>query len=193
MLPPQSIFAVDPGPTRSAWVHLREGNPARFGLDDNAYVRRVCEETQTWGIDVAAIEMIASYGMGVGAEVFETCIWIGRFVESLVRCNIPEHCIKLIPRMKIKSGICHSAKATDSNIRAALIDRFGGQEKAISGRRCVICGGRKLIGLGKKRGPCPTCRGTGWIIPPGPLAKISKDVWAALALAVTVQDGVEVA
>ena len=67
-----------------------------------------------------AIEMVASYGMPVGAEVFETCVWIGKF----------EHCLscfenhKRIYRKDEKLTICHSPKANDSTIRQALTDRF---------------------------------------------------------------------
>jgi DnaJ-class molecular chaperone len=34
-------------------------------------------------------------------------------------------------------------------------------------RRCKTCGGRRLVGLGKKEAPCPTCRGAGTVnLPP---------------------------
>jgi hypothetical protein len=154
-----SVLAIDPGPVKSAWVHLREGGVAGFGLEANHVVRRVCEDAQVYA-DGVAIEMIASYGMAVGAEVFETCVWIGRFMESLTRCNIPESRIHRLPRMAIKSHLCHSAKATDANIRQALIDRYGpGKEKAI----------------GNKANP-------------GPLYHIKADIWAALGVAVTLWD-----
>ena len=58
--------------------------------------------------DLLVIEMIASYGMPVGKEVFDTCVWIGRFIQQDEKMNI-----------------CGSMKAKDSNIRQALIDRFG--------------------------------------------------------------------
>ena len=70
--------------------------------------------------------MIASYGMPVGKEVFDTCVWIGRFIEDM-NC-IPQDRITVteyIYRKDEKMNICHSMKAKDSNIRQALIDRFG--------------------------------------------------------------------
>lgn len=72
--------------------------------------------------DLLIIEMIASYGMAVGKEVFETCVWIGRFEELALSRVVST---KYIFRKDEKMNICHSMKAKDSNIRQALIDRFG--------------------------------------------------------------------
>lgn len=66
--------------------------------------------------------MIASYGMSVGKEVFETCVWIGRFTELAVLQNID---VEYIYRAEEKMNLCHTMKAKDTNIRQALIDRFG--------------------------------------------------------------------
>lgn len=72
--------------------------------------------------DTLVIEMIASYGMPVGKEVFDTCVWIGRFKQIAIMRNIK---VEYIYRKDEKMNICHSMKAKDSNIRQALIDRFG--------------------------------------------------------------------
>ena len=72
--------------------------------------------------DLLVIEMIASYGMPVGKEVFDTCVWIGRFKELAIMRNKE---VEYIYRKDEKMNICHSMKAKDSNIRQALIDRFG--------------------------------------------------------------------
>ena len=72
--------------------------------------------------DKAIIEMVASYGMAVGATVFETCVAIGQFKEIAMKQNIP---VEFIYRKDEKMNLCHSMKAKDSNIRQALIDRFG--------------------------------------------------------------------
>jgi hypothetical protein len=67
-----------------------------------------------------AIEMIASYGMPVGRSVFETCVWIGRFVEAWRGRPALR-----ITRLEVKTHLCHSARAKDTNVWQALVDRFG--------------------------------------------------------------------
>ena len=149
------ILAIDPGPVESAYVMWDGQRVHEFGKEPNSsvlvYVRASRSLLHMSGL---VIEMIASYGMPVGAEVFETCVWIGRFMEAFGadRCH-------RIPRIQVKSHLCHSGKATDANIRQAIIDRFGGNATAI----------------GKKKAP-------------GPLYGVSGDVWAALAVALTYWD-----
>lgn len=60
--------------------------------------------------------------MAVGKEVFDTCLWIGRFTELAILQGIG---VEYIYRKEEKMNICQSMKAKDSNIRQALIDRFG--------------------------------------------------------------------
>ena len=79
-------------------------------------------DTQGALFDKVIIEMIASYGMAVGKEVFDTCVWIGRFKQISESQDIE---VEYIYRKDEKMNICHSMKAKDSNIRQALIDRFG--------------------------------------------------------------------
>jgi hypothetical protein len=68
-----------------------------------------------------AIEMVASYGMPVGREVFETCVWIGRFQQVW---RDPE-AVKLVYRRDVKLHLCGNSRAKDANIRQALIDKLG--------------------------------------------------------------------
>lgn len=150
------ILAVDPGPTRSAWVLLADdGRVMEHEHEHNANVRGVIDNYANLRDVAVAIEMIASYGMPVGAEVFQTCVEIGRFVQM---CEYAER-VHFVKRIEVKSHLCHSGKAKDSNIRQAIIDRYGGKDRA--------------IGLKKT---------------PGPLYGVKADVWAALAVALVVQD-----
>lgn len=114
------LLAIDPGPEESAYVLWDGVRPEEFGKVPNSEL--VVRLTGDLGgiCNRAAIEMIASYGMAVGASVFETCVWIGRFMEAFGA----ERCDRLT-RNEIKNHLCHSSKAKDSNIRAALIDRLG--------------------------------------------------------------------
>ena len=58
--------------------------------------------------------------MAVGAEVFETVHWSGRFTEALWPTPVVQ-----LPRRAVKLHLCGSARAKDPNIRQALLDRFG--------------------------------------------------------------------
>ena len=151
------ILSLDPGCQQSAYLlydPIATAYPLvalASGIVANEELREqlLCDKVLCVA-DVLIVEEVVSYGMPVGREVFETVFWSGRFVEAW---GGPYH---LMPRQEVKQHCCRSSKATDATIRQALIDQFGGKERAI---------GRK------------TC--------PGPLYGIRKDLWSALALAVT--------
>ena len=56
--------------------------PAWFAKQPNEGVLAMLAGYRS-GSDVLVIERIASYGMAVGAEVFETVYWSGRFPRRL--------------------------------------------------------------------------------------------------------------
>ncbi len=148
------ILAIDPGPGGSGWVELdmnRDGICVGLvGVDENSFVRGIIWRARSH----VACEMIASYGMPVGADVFNTCVEIGRFEETTARGNACD--FHRVFRRDVKLHLCGSPRAKDSNVRQALIDKFGGKEKAI----------------GLKANP-------------GPLYSVKSHAWAALAVGVT--------
>lgn len=118
------IIAIDPGNIQSAYCIIDDKTykPIEFNkIDNNDLIRNLHSMIEKYGIYAIAIEMIASYGMPVGKEVFDTCLWIGRFYENTIR-NVGT--IDYIYRRDEKINLCNSMKAKDSNIRQALIDRF---------------------------------------------------------------------
>lgn len=130
------ILGIDPGTTESAWViyDTEAKDLIDFAIQDNQEVR---EAVDLLCYELIVIEMIGSYGMPVGAEVFETCIWIGRFIEA---CGLPWHLLK---RGDIKLQLCNSRRAKDANVRQALLDRF------------PATGGGKTPQVGTKKQPGP--------------------------------------
>ena len=114
-----TILAIDPGTTESAFV-VWDGSVRDSGFVPNEAIRRfLTARLEFLTCDRIAIEMIASYGMPVGKETFETCLWIGRFME---RAQQP---VSLVYRKDVKMHLCGSMKAKDGNIRQALIDKHG--------------------------------------------------------------------
>lgn len=119
-----NILAIDPGYTESAYVVIDEElRPLEFDKVNNITLIEKIYSGEIKDITYTAIEMVACYGMAVGKEVFETCVWIGKFEEALHNTMFPS--VKYIYRKDEKMNLCYSMKAKDSNIRQALIDRFG--------------------------------------------------------------------
>ena len=112
------LLAIDPGNIDSAYVILEIPSlkPLAFGKVNNNVLLEKARNTKDC---VVAIEMIASYGMAVGKEVFDTCVFIGQLWEAMKDLTK----IKIY-RKEVKINLCGSMKAKDGNIRLALIDRF---------------------------------------------------------------------
>lgn len=121
------ILSIDPGNEYSAYSLLDEDlKPVKFGKVLNHELLKILEDFLfLGGIDDFAIEMIGHYGTGMpaGKTVFDTCVWIGRFTEVYYHQTGKEP--TYIMRKDEKINLCGNMKAKDSNIRQALIDRFG--------------------------------------------------------------------
>lgn len=114
------IVAIDPGSEQSAIVQW-DGSAVREGtiLDNELCRKFLRSRSKPFEIFV---EMVACYGMPVGREIFETCLQIGRIQE--IACDRGLSCT-LLYRQSIKLHHCKSSRAKDSNIRQALIDKYG--------------------------------------------------------------------
>jgi hypothetical protein len=157
------ILAIDPGNTDSAYVVIDQETrkPLDFAkVPNEQLLDRLTDHDLGERVDHLVIEMVASYGMPVGREVFETCVWIGRYFESIDRW-LDGATPQLVYRQPIKLHHCGSARAKDSNITQALVDRFAP--------------GQSNHGKGTKAQP-------GWFY------GFRADVWQAYALAVYVAD-----
>lgn len=93
-----------------------------------------------------------------GRPVGETTFMTCLWIGRFIEAVGAEH--RLIYRQEVKQAVCHHGGAKDAHIRQALIDRYGpGKEVAV-----------------------------GTKAKPGPLYGFSKDLWAALGIAVTFMD-----
>ena len=94
--------------------------------------------------------------MAVGREVFETCVWIGRFQQAWRDPGA----VELVYRKDVKLHLCGTNKAKDANVRQALLDMF------------PRTGGGATPQVGTKHQP-------------GPLYGVSSHAWPALGVAIT--------
>jgi hypothetical protein len=160
------ILGIDPGNKSTALVFVDEQRMPIFAEKiDNCEIMRFLYyqfPPNTYRPHDIGIECISSYGMPVGAEVFETAEWSGRIRQICGQYASLRH-VWRVYRKQVKLNICGQPKAKDANIRQALIDRYPG------------IGGGKIPQIGTKKEQ-------------GPLYGMHSDLWAALAVAHTVAD-----
>lgn len=159
------LLSIDPGNAESGWcvIDTATCEPLQFGKTENhklLNLARTINDHPSTVIDRAVIEMVGHYGTGMpaGKDVFETCVWIGRFAEALDRDGTTA---ELVKRGPVKLHHCGSSRAKDSNITQALVDRFA---------------------------PGQPNHGKGTKASPGFFYGFKADVWAAYALAVYAAD-----
>lgn len=149
------VVAVDPGHARSAYAVLVRSRGAAYptithsGLESNEAMLTILSNYSFDG-HMLAIEKLQGMGMAVGQEVLDTALWSGRFIQvwhPAPWCRVP--------RISVKVHLCGVAKAKDPNVRAAIMDRFGGASAK----------GTKAA--------------------PGPLYGVRADVWSAVGVGLT--------
>lgn len=159
------ILAIDPGNIESGYavIQMPEFKLLTFGKIENEELLDVLLKSYFYNCDRVAIEMVACYGMPVGKDVFDTCVWIGRFIqaiynsdETIVKWN--DDFINYIYRREEKLTLCGSPKAKDANIKQALVNRYAKHDFK--------------SGKGTKKNP-DTFYG------------VAKDAWQAIAVGVT--------
>lgn len=132
-----TILCVDPGPVSSGVV-VYDGKSvleAYPNMDNEDFIESLCFED--YSTNRIVIEWISSYGMPVGRDIFDTCLWIGRFIERFGRPY------DLVYRKDVKLTLCNNMRAKDANIRQAILDRF------------PATGGGKTPQIGTKNKPGP--------------------------------------
>jgi len=155
------VLAIDPGTTKSAYT-LYDSDKHKlieFGKINNEelILKLIDFRLHT---EYLAIEGMQNYGSAVGKSTFTTCIWIGRYLQRWEDIGGES---KIIYRRQVKSFITPGIKSNDSKIRTALIDMFPATGLDSKGNP-------SSIGIKKSLGP---------------LYGVSKDVWSALAIALT--------
>jgi len=162
------ILAIDPGNIESGYTLIDPATckPIEVGKIPNEdlidrLIGWIDPDVGESPVDRVSIEMIKSYGMPVGATVFETCVWIGHFAQVVEDFRTHATPCELVYRGDVKLHHCHNSGAKDSNVIQALIDRFAS--------------GVRNRGKGTKDAP-------GWFY------GFRDDIWQAYALAVMTAD-----
>ena len=116
------VLAIDGGTIQSGYCRMEEDSYGRrlidFGKTDNADLLR---KVMLGEYDEMVYEQFQSYNMPVGQSTIRSIEWNGRYVQAAYerKKNIAQ-----VFRTEEKLHFCNTVKATDANIRRALIERY---------------------------------------------------------------------
>ena len=106
-----NILAIDGGNEMSGYCVLADDfTPMEFGKVANDTLLQMLPDLWERYEPLLAIEQFESYGMPVGREVFDSCVWNGRFIERFMRFTDKWLWIK---RKDEKLIICGTTRAND--------------------------------------------------------------------------------
>lgn len=124
------VLAIDPGNENTAfvlWDFRNKQMVDKDKLSNQQFLKKleqIAHSEHKYKIDEIAIECISSYGMAVGQDVFNTCIYIGILLEKIQ--TIFGIKPKLVFRQTIKMHHCHAtSKVNDSTINTVLRQKYG--------------------------------------------------------------------
>tara|TARA_R100000808_G_C2154855_1_gene166278 strand:+ start:10007 stop:10600 length:594 start_codon:yes stop_codon:yes gene_type:complete len=185
------LIAIDAGTTHSGYAAL-DNSVSPPNIIEQGWIPNEELHTILIGTNIAhpdsevVIEDVSSYGMPVGYDVFQTVRWTGRFD------SVFDFKVWYLTRPTVKAALCGDARAKDGNVRQAVIDRYGGDQLAIGGKKCVDCKGKGW--RGREHEICNTCHckqnldsgitGCGYQTHKGKLYEVKTHVWSALALGI---------
>jgi len=161
------ILTIDPGNEESAYViyDTETKLPTEWGMKTNPEMRQhICQIAVDAIAEQCVIEYTPPYTMTtqgghsfVPNQVVLTAIELGRFIQVWEYHNDDGDEAETLSRIEIKKHMLGRATGNDSHITQAILERYGGTREQAVGRKAS----------------------------PGPLYGVKKDVWAALAVAIT--------
>lgn len=130
--PNELIVAVDPGNMKSAYVVMdRQRKIVTHGKIENMLLRALLTDLSDHSaVSRMVIESPRPRGQQVTWQLFQTCQWIGRFIEAWH----PKPYIEA-DRRKVKYHLTESVKSTDAQVRAALMGMWGGKDIAVGSKK----------------------------------------------------------
>lgn len=176
------VVGIDPGSEHSGIVFFNVEENRVIEAEDvtNSVALAWCRGVSRARIPASNVqclfvETIESMGLAVGKSTFQTCIWIGRFIQAFETTT--GSAARLVSRGDEKTVLCGAStfrnpdtgkrKAVgDGQIRKAIIERF------------PATGGGAIPQIGTKAQP-------------GPLYGVSGHCWQALAVVLTGLEGLK--